>query len=74
MLSLWLHKAIETYGNEMFLKLLLNLVSDIIIRNFMDTYTIITLIKRVDIYIYKGYKHFCRKNVKLMEQVVMSII
>jgi hypothetical protein len=26
----------------MFLKLLLNLVSDIIIRNFMDTYTITT--------------------------------
>jgi hypothetical protein len=51
MLALWLHKAIETHEYEMFLKLLLSLVSGIIIRNFMDTYTIITLIKRVDIYI-----------------------
>jgi hypothetical protein len=42
MLALCLHKAIEAHGNEMFLKLLLNLVSGIIIRNESQNETIST--------------------------------
>ena len=78
MLALRLYKAIETHVNDVFFKFKITLLRaplnrvSIIINHHGHINTIITLIKRVDII--KACTLLCRKSLKLMEQVVMSII